>query len=127
VLLNGTTSLITTQPVALPNGTVTNFVLSWNTTGFVYGNYNVTAKAIPTLGTTAKGNTLSGGTILISIAGDANGDRKINVLDLIAIAITLGTHAGGPNWNSNADINSDGRINVLDLIACATHLGQHWP
>lgn len=127
VLLNSTTSLITTRPVALPDGTVTNLVLSWNTTGFVYGNYNITAKAIPTLGTTAKGNILSGGTVLISIAGDANGDKKINVLDLITIAITLGTHTDGPNWNSNADINSDGKINVLDLIACAIHLGQQWP
>jgi parallel beta-helix repeat protein len=55
--------------------------------------------------------------------GDANYDGKVNVLDLITVAIALGAHPGDQKWNIRADLNQDGRINVLDLIIVATCLG----
>jgi nitrous oxidase accessory protein len=55
--------------------------------------------------------------------GDVNRDGAINVLDLIVVAKTLGTHPGDPKWNPNADVNDDGEIDVLDLILVAKYLG----
>jgi parallel beta-helix repeat protein len=55
--------------------------------------------------------------------GDATYDGKVNVLDLIAVAVALGTNPGDLKWNPRADVTQDGRINVLDLITVATSLG----
>ena len=49
---------------------------------------------------------------------DTNGDGKVNVLDLVRVAKSLGTS------NARADINGDGRVNVLDLVIVAQHLGE---
>ena len=49
------------------------------------------------------------------LIGDANGDCKVNVLDLIFIRNRLNSNpATGDDWQ--ADVNADGKINVLDLI-----------
>ena len=49
---------------------------------------------------------------------DTNGDGKVNVLDLVLVAKSLGTS------NARADTNGDGRVNVLDLVIVAQHLGE---
>ena len=49
---------------------------------------------------------------------DTNGDGKVNVLDLVRVAKSLGTS------NARTDINGDGRVNVLDLVIVAQHLGE---
>ena len=49
---------------------------------------------------------------------DPNGDGKVNVLDLVLVANSLGTS------NARTDINGDGKVNVLDLVTVAQHLGE---
>jgi Tol biopolymer transport system component len=58
------------------------------------------------------------GKVVIWIAGDANGDGKVNILDASII---------GLKWNSNpadpcADLNNDGKVNILD----ASIIGLNW-
>jgi hypothetical protein len=69
---------------------------------------------------------------IITVIGDVNGDRKVNVLDLILVAGHL-EHIDGDShiaftkqWHDciNTDVNSDNQHNVLDLILVASHLGQ---
>ncbi len=54
------------------------------------------------------------------LAGDANGDGAVNVLDLVQVRnqlnqpVTLG--------NFRADVNADGAINILDLVAVRNRL-----
>lgn len=116
------TELVTLAP---NDGTILQFM--WNTTTCTRGNYSISAYAWPVPGeTNTANNRLTGGTIFVTIQGDANGDRKVNVLDLILVAIRLGIVPYSPQWNGNCDLNSDGTINVLDLIICAIHMGQHW-
>jgi parallel beta-helix repeat protein len=54
---------------------------------------------------------------------DVNCDGQVDVLDLIAVARTLGARPGDPRWNPNSDVQGDQTVNVLDLIAVAVHLG----
>ena len=53
---------------------------------------------------------------------DANQDGRINVLDLILVAGSLGEQ---PPSNPRADTNKDGAVNILDLVFVAEHLGQN--
>ena len=53
---------------------------------------------------------------------DANLDGRINILDLITVAGSLGEQ---PPSNPLADANKDGAVNILDLVFVAEHLGQN--
>jgi len=60
-----------------------------------------------------------------SLEGDANGDCKVNILDLIYVRNRLGQDPESGD-NSTADANNDGRINVLDLIYVRNRLGNSY-
>ena len=125
VFVNATS--IASQNATLSAGNSTNLVFAWNTIGFAYGNYTLSADASPVPGeTNTTNNNLTKGNIFMTIPGDVNGDRTVNVLDLLVIANALFTHPGDQKWNPNADLNNDNVISVLDLIICANHLFQNW-
>jgi len=130
-----TTSIQNISIVNLPPHEIRTVTILWNATGWAYGNYTVRAAAatVPDELDTAN-NVYTDGWVTITIQGDVNGDKTVNVLDLILIATHLGHHASeytpySLGWYTfnNCDLNSDGNIDVLGLIDCATHLGQHWP
>jgi len=56
--------------------------------------------------------------------GDLDGDRGVDILDLIIVAIAYGSTPVDPNWDERADLNNDGQVDLLDLIAVATHYGE---
>jgi len=52
---------------------------------------------------------------------DANGDGRVNILDMILVRNLLNQDPfSGDNWK--ADVNRDGRINILDLIYVRNHI-----
>ena len=53
---------------------------------------------------------------------DVNRDGQVNILDLVAVAGSMGVSIGQANpINPRADVNNDGIINVLDLVAVYQH------
>jgi len=55
--------------------------------------------------------------------GDANGDCRVSILDLIFVRNRINADVNtGDNWK--ADVNADGKISILDLIAVRNHLNQ---
>lgn len=59
------------------------------------------------------------------LKGDINGDGKVNLVDLVAVASAYGSKHGEPGWIPSADINKDGIINIFDLVAVAANLGKN--
>ncbi len=57
------------------------------------------------------------------LAGDANADGVINVIDLLALALSWNRQAGDPDYDPNCDFNADGAVNVIDLLT----LARNWP
>jgi subtilisin-like proprotein convertase family protein len=49
--------------------------------------------------------------------GDNNGDRSVNLFDLLAFRQTWGSSDGDAAFNGQFDSNADGTINVFDLLA----------
>jgi len=58
------------------------------------------------------------------ITGDANGDCRVNILDLIFIRERLGRSVASGD-NVKADVNRDGMINILDLICVRAQLAMY--
>ena len=123
---------------------MTNCTLSflWNTTGFAYGNYTMSAYALPAPGeTNSVNNNFTGGWVIVSMVGDITGpngwpDGKVDMRDLAIVARAFGSdganylYPGSPpssNWNPNADINGDGTVNMKDIALVARNFGQHYP
>jgi parallel beta-helix repeat protein len=101
---------------------------SWDSTGFSKGNYTLSTCVEPIEGEEdLADNTMYNDWVFITIPGDVNGDRRVNVLDAILIANSFNSKPGDANWNPNADINCDDRVNILDCIVLAGHFNQSWP
>jgi len=119
------TTTIQTQTPTLTNGTSANITFTWNTVGFAYGNYTISAYAWPVQNETdTADNNLTGGTVCVGIPGDIKYDGTVNILD----AIILGNHfletPSSMGWNqggNNADINGDNVVNILDAIVLGNH------
>jgi hypothetical protein len=123
------TSSITSQNVTLSSGTSTNFTLTWNTTGFAYGNYTISAYAcpIPNETSTADNNFSFCFAVHVGVPGDVNGDGKVDMRDIGAIARLFGVNYPSPQYNPNYDINCDGKIDMKDIAIAARNFGQHYP
>jgi rhamnogalacturonyl hydrolase YesR len=125
-------------------GTIENVVLSgenlticftWNTTGFGYGNYTISAYAWPVLGeTNTADNNFTGGWVIVSLLGDITGpdgwpDGKIDMRDIGLVARNFGQVV--PPANPNCDLTGpiagvpDGKIDMRDIGLVARHFGEH--
>jgi hypothetical protein len=123
-----TTVVDTALNISLSKGSSTIVTFTWNTTGFAYGNYTVSAYAWPVPGeANTNNNNMTGGSVLVTIPGDINGDGTVNILDAIQVSNAFLTTPSSSNWNPNADINDDNVVNILDAIILANHFLQHYP
>jgi len=59
----------------------------------------------------------------ITLDGDATGDCRVNVLDLIYVRNHLRGDVSSDPAAALADVNNDGSVNVLDLIYVRNRLG----
>jgi hypothetical protein len=133
ILSQNLTTPINSQNITLPNGTETAIVYAWNTTGYPYGNYTISAYALPVPGeNNTANNNCTGGWIIVSIVGDVTGpngwpDGQVDIRDVHYVAIYYGATLSSPNWNPNADINNDGKVDIRDVHLAAVNYGQHYP
>mgnify|MGYP001158634094 CR=1 FL=1 len=56
----------------------------------------------------------------VKLAGDANGDNQVDILDLVLVAGSFGLEGE----NLPQDVNQDGWIDILDLVMIAANFGQ---
>ena len=98
------------------------------TTTLEYGNYTPTTMAGPMPGETRlSDNTIYGGTLIVTIPGDVNGDFQVDIFDAIKVAGGYSTTPVSTNWNANIDINGDNVVDICDALVLANHYGQHNP
>jgi hypothetical protein len=127
VTLYANSTVVDTQTVSgLASGAQTALIYSWNVTGWTYGNYTISAYAVPVLGETdTADNTYTAGVIKVVIPGDINGDGTVDIYDAILLAGAYNTVPASPKWNPNADLKADDVIDIYDAIILANHYNQH--
>jgi hypothetical protein len=125
-----TIQTVTISLYPLDSATIT---FTWNTTGFAKGNYTISAYAWPVPGETGTSdNTLTDGIVYVSIPGDINADKKVDVKDVYAVGRDFGTSIEGPNppgrtYHPNCDINDDGKVDIKDYYTVCRHYGETDP
>ncbi len=121
------TIVIHVENVTLTKGNSAATAFIWNTTGFPYGNYSVSAYAEPVSNETATtDNTFLGGCVKVTIVGDVDGDRDVDVGDQRKVVIAMFTIPASPNWNPNVDVDSDLDVDVGDQRKQQLHMFESW-
>jgi hypothetical protein len=125
VTVYANTTCIASQNVTTTNGNSTTLAFTCNTTSLPYGNYTISAYAWPVSGQTdTLENNFTLGVVHVTIPGDINGDFKVNLADLVALAQAYGSKPGDTNWNANADIDGNGVVGLSDLVILAQNYGK---
>ena len=121
-------TIIQTQTVnELANGDFRIIPFTWNTTGIPYGNYTIKAVAdTVTEEIDIEDNTLVNGDVTVTIPGDVNGDRVVDVRDLFLISKVFNSSPIRASWDPNADINNDGVVNTFEIEIINAHYGESW-
>jgi hypothetical protein len=116
------------QTITLPIGNSTTITFKWNTTGFAYGNYTISATVTLATGET---NSWTGpftyGTVRVTIPGDANGDGVVDASDFFILERAWGTSIGQKNYDPRADFNGDGVVDAQDFYILEVHWGMSVP
>ena len=123
---NGT-AINTTQLVIQSSSSIT-LKICWNTTGQTKGNYTITSFAEPVDGeinTTDNDLEASSG-LFITINGDVDGDRDVDIYDIVAIAAAYGSSQGSDKYNAPCDIDGNGEVNIYDVVIAAGNYEEEW-
>jgi hypothetical protein len=99
--------------------------LTRNSSGsLIDGNYQLTVNASAVIDSTSglpmAEDYVFGDTedeAFYSFYGDADGNRTVNVFDLLAFRQTYRASAGDANFDASLDYDSNGTINVFDLLS----------
>jgi len=125
-LFANATAVDTQIVIGLAPGAQTELAYRWNTTGWIHGNYIISAYAAPVPSeVNVADNTYTDGIIKVVIPGDINGDGIVDIFDAILLANAFNALTGSPKWNPNADLKADDLIDIYDAIILANHFGQH--
>jgi hypothetical protein len=64
--------------------------------------------------------------VFVTIVGDINGDKTVNILDAVVIALAWNATPSDLWWNVKADINHDGKVDIYDGTRIGLHWGENW-
>jgi parallel beta-helix repeat protein len=128
VTLYANATAIVTQTVTVASGKATIIALLWNTAGFAYGNYTITAYAWPVSGeTNTANNNGTRGSVIVTISGDVDGNLRVDMTDVMLILSAFGSSVGQPRYIANADIDGSLQIDMTDIMIALSNFGQHYP
>jgi len=119
---NETEISTTSLPIAVSKTETVTF--TWNTSGWAKGNYAMSAHVAPVAGeVNTTDNTLNGGWIFVSIPGDVDGDRDVDIYDVTEFVTCYCM-----DWipNRNTDIDGDGDVDIYDVVILCGNYGKSW-
>jgi parallel beta-helix repeat protein len=120
-------TVITEIRMTLTSRNSTVISISLNTTTTEKGNNTVSARLDTSSGETETSDNTFDSWLLVTIPGDVNGDRTIDIYDAISLAAVFNSQATSPSWNVNVDINGDNIVDLYDAIILASHFNQYFP
>ena len=119
------TTLIQTETITLTSRNCTTITFTWDTTGFAKSNYTITTTATSLPGETdTTDNTYTDGWVFITIPGDIDADKDVDLYDAITLLVRYGAKQDKPNYNPNCDIDNDGQIFLFDAIILLSNYGK---
>jgi hypothetical protein len=105
----------------------TTYSMDWFLGSLVKGNYSLSVRIEPLQGETdLKDNSMNSNWVFISIPGDLDGDKTVNIYDAILLAGCFNVSPYSSHWNPNRDINNDGIVDIYNVLILAGNYGKSW-
>jgi len=122
------TTIIGTLPVTLNPGENQTLTYTWATTGFTYGNYTISARAdiVPGEIDTTDNTMIYPRYTFLTIPGDIDGDKDVDIFDIVRMASAYGTSWPDPRYDPNCDLDNDGDIDIFDIVFATGNYGKSW-
>ena|GEM_PF-1738735 len=125
VFVNGT--LTGNVTLVLAREDVASVTIVWNTTGLAKGGYLMAGYVSPVLGEVdLADNMLVEGWMFVSIPGDVDGDRDVDIFDIVAIVGSYSTQEGDQLYILNYDIDYDGKVDIFDIVIAVQNYRENW-
>jgi len=64
------------------------------------------------------------GHVRVCIFGDVNCDCRVDIVDIMLVAIHWNTFVGDPDYDPTYDLDGDGDIDIMDILLVAAHWGE---
>lgn len=121
-----TTLIATVEEIHLEKLTSIMILFSWNTTGLARGTYNMSfhLTQAPNESDTADNSLMT--LVLITISGDIDGDKDVDLYDIVIMVGAYDSHEGDTRYLGNCDIDGDGDIDIYDIVIAASNYGKSW-
>ncbi len=116
-------------PIHISAGQLKPRTFTWNTTGFAYGDYTLKGVVGTVVGEVdIPDNTYINGVVTLTLPGDVNGDRIVDIFDIGIISAHWypGPPVGPLGYDANSDINGDGAVDIFDVGIASANWGQSW-
>lgn len=120
-------SIISVLEVMLGPGENRTLTFKWNTAVFEKGNYTMkaTTEAVPGE-VDVVDNTFTNGIIFVTFPGDFDGDKDVDIYDIVRLAGVYGSERSDPEYDPNSDVEDDGDIDIYDVVIAADHYAEYW-
>ena len=124
----GGTQVGTASSGAVAAGSSQTVKVVCSTTGLAKGSYVLKANTTAVGGDTYAGdNVVIQGAIFVTLVGDVDGNRAVNIFDIVIIAGSYGAPSQeSPLYNPYADIDNSYAINIFDVVLAAANYGKSW-
>ncbi|MCW3981451.1 MAG: hypothetical protein NWF11_08275, partial [Candidatus Bathyarchaeota archaeon] len=117
----------TSRSFSLEPGEPTTAHLIWSSDVVMKGNFIIEATiATHPCESDIGDNSFIAGWLLVTISGDVDGDKDVDIFDIVKIAGVYGLSQPDPSYDANSDIDGDGDIDIFDIVAAASHYGESW-
>jgi hypothetical protein len=125
VTLFANATVIHQEAISLSIESSSTLSIVWNTSSFAESSYIISASVESVPGeVNISNNNYTDGSVAVTMIGDIAPDGRVNIVDVVTVALCFGANIGDAGWNANADINNDGRINIIDIVVIALHFGE---
>ena len=99
--------------------------LTWDTSVFSKGNYAISAAVDAVLGENdTADNTLVGNNVTATIPGDVDGDRDVDIFDIVVLADAYGSKEGDTKYVPDYNIDGSGTIDIVDIVIATGNYGR---
>jgi len=114
ITIYANTMVVGSTSVSVPAYSTKTVNVACSIAGLVKGNYILKADGLPI------------GGLFVTLAGDVDGNRAVNIFDIVKMAGVYGIKNTDIRYDPYCDLDNDGDTDIFDIVQAAGNYGKSW-